>query len=304
MSLPLADPPAQIQTEDCAITKQHRTSRLLDAPSPLRLWHLASLDAPTVAVVWSLTFAHVASVNLPFWVPLLLALGTWAVYIGDRLLDARSAIRSGDFSRLRERHYFHWRRRRLLVPLAVTAAVAAATVIFILMPVAIRERDSALAVAALAYFSAVHLPRGRATRRTRFLPKEFLVGVLFTFGCALPTFSRLRLTAIRDAELWPLIVAIAFFAMLAWLNCHAIERWESSTPSHVAANASVLGIAALVLALIFHHAAPNNSALLIAGSAGALLLALLDRFRGRLTSLTLRAAADLALLTPIFLLAR
>lgn len=70
-----------------------RTSRIFDAWAPVKLWHLSSLDAPTVAVVWSLGFGWAAGVRLPFWVPVLIALGTWAVYIGDRLLDARSALR-------------------------------------------------------------------------------------------------------------------------------------------------------------------------------------------------------------------
>jgi hypothetical protein len=46
-------------------------------------------------------------------------------------------------------------------------------------------------------------------------------------------------------------------------------------------------------------------ALLVAsGAAGALLLALLDRLRGRLTPLALRTAADLVLLTPLPFLLR
>jgi hypothetical protein len=49
-------------------------------------------------VAWSLNFAWAAGVNLPKWVPVLLALGTWAVYVGDRLLDARAAFRSGNLA--------------------------------------------------------------------------------------------------------------------------------------------------------------------------------------------------------------
>lgn len=66
--------------------------RVLDAPLLLRYWHLSSLDAPTVAVVWSLGFAWAAGVRLPVWIPILLALVAWAVYIGDRLLDARPIV--------------------------------------------------------------------------------------------------------------------------------------------------------------------------------------------------------------------
>src|ERR1035441_1521773 len=87
-------------------------NRVLNAPVLLRLWHLGSLDAPTVAVTWSLAFAWAARVQLPAWVPILLALGTWAVYIGDRLLDARTAMRSGNLHRLRDRHFFYLTSRR------------------------------------------------------------------------------------------------------------------------------------------------------------------------------------------------
>ncbi len=64
-------------------------------PRALHLWHLASLDAPTVAVVWTLAFAWAAGVHLDRWVLVLLASGTWTVYVGDRLLDAHRAIRVG-----------------------------------------------------------------------------------------------------------------------------------------------------------------------------------------------------------------
>jgi hypothetical protein len=49
---------------------------------------------------------------------------------------------------------------------------------------------------------------------------------------------------------------------------------------------------------------PRFAVLVLAGAAGALLLTLLDRFRGRLTPIALRASADLALLTPLALLLR
>jgi hypothetical protein len=42
--------------------------------------------------------------------------------------------------------------------------------------------------------------------------------------------------------------------------------------------------------------------LLAAGATSALLLALLDRTRARMTSLALRAAADFVLLTPLALI--
>jgi hypothetical protein len=284
--------------------------RRLDAPAPLRLWHLTSLDAPTVAVVWSLAFAWAAGVRLPVWIPVLLALASWAVYIGDRLLDARAALRSGDLSSLRERHRFHHRHRRLMAPLAAAAATAAACIVFTLMPSTARERNSVLAVAALAYFTRVHSVRrlpsdGPFTRFPR-MKKELLVGLLFTSACALPTFTRAAVRAVPT--LWPLAAVAAFFALLAWLNCHAIDRWETreQPPARpqIFVPACLLAIAGLLIAAVLVFAQPRSAAFAVAGAVSALLLALLDRLRIRLTPLALRAAADLVLLTPLALLLR
>jgi hypothetical protein len=89
-------PLATLSTAQARLASNAQTALAqLDAPVLLRLWHLMSLDAPTVAVIWSLSFAWAAGVHLPRWIPVLLALGTWAVYVGDRLLDTRSALRSG-----------------------------------------------------------------------------------------------------------------------------------------------------------------------------------------------------------------
>jgi hypothetical protein len=276
----------------------------LDAPAPLRLWHLASLDAPTVAVTWTMGFAWAARIRLPGWVPALVALTAWTVYIADRLLDALRGLHSGDIHRLRARHFFHWRHRWLLAPLAVAAAIAAFAIVFVLMPPGARERNSVLAAAALAYFSGVH--SGRSLPRLRFPAKEFLVAVLFTAGCALPALSRLRAAGGHTLPSWPLLVLIAFFAALAWLNCHAIERWESapklSEKPQILPLAGLLALLGMSLAAVLSLTLPRATALVAAGTASALLLALLDRLRNRLSPLALRAAADLVLLTPILLI--
>jgi hypothetical protein len=275
----------------------------------MRYWHLSSLDAPTVAAVWTLAFAWAAGVPLQVWVPTLIALAAWAVYIGDRLLDALSGLRTAQYSHLRMRHRFHWRHRRIFFPVALAAACAAAFIVFSQMPVAARERNSLLAAAALVYFAGVHSSRDRSpfsamprpVLRTPFVfplvSKEMLVGVLFTAACALPALSR------AASPLWPLIIPAVFFALLAWLNCHAIESWESRGPSlsHSALRKPAFGLAVtgLLASAILWVPHPRPAALLLAGAVSGFLLALLDRRRNRLTPLALRAAADLVLLTPI-----
>lgn len=279
--------------------------------SPLVLWHLVSLDAPTVAVVWTLAFAKAAQVQLPAWVPALLGLATWSVYVGDRLLDARAALQAGRFHCLRERHGFHWRHSRVLIPLAVCAACAALGIVLALMPPLALERNSVLAAATLAYFTGVHSPRrtpddGHSkplSRMAWLFSKEFLVAVLFTAGCALPVFSR-----IATWQLPPLAGMAAYFALLAWLNCFAIQSWESGEEiaglSRVQRLACLLGMAGAGLAFPLFWVMPRIAPVLVTGAASALLLALLDRTRGRFSPVMLRACSDLVLLTPLALLLR
>jgi hypothetical protein len=240
----------------------------------------------------------------------LLALSAWAVYVADRLLDARAALRIRKPGVLRERHLFHHRHRALLAPLAIAAACAAGCIVFTLMPAHVRERDSALGAAALAYFTGVHSLRGPSfsgflgrvfSGKSPVFRKELLVGLLFTSACALPVFS--RAAAQGSPAVMPLSAVIAFYALLAWLNCHAIDCWESEpSPSEfrISTPASILAAAGLLFACPLQ---PRFAALIAAGAASALFLALLDRFRGRLSPLALRVAADLVLLTPLVLLA-
>jgi hypothetical protein len=295
----------------------------------LALWHLASLDAPTVAVVWTLGFAWAAGVRLAAWVPPLLALTVWSVYVFDRLLDARAALRAKQTRRLRERHSFHWRHRRILIALGAISACAAGGLIFAFMPMAARERDSVLAAASFAYFARVHAGHRSRPFLSPLLTKELLVGGLFTAGCVLPVFGALRAA---HASLWPAGYAAALFAALAWLNCYAIDKWESrrsrvpqglkpgwfwltsaarvnscpDTKQHGQSNffaACLLAAVGFLLAGPMAFFYPRMGALVAAGAVSALLLAMLDRRRESLSPVTLRAAADLVLLAPAPLLA-
>jgi hypothetical protein len=280
------------------LTLSQPMGRILDAPAPMRLWHLLSLDAPTVAVAWSLGFAKAAGVRLPAWVSLLLALVTWCAYVSDRLMDARFALRTEQVHHLRQRHLFHWQHRRSIFPLVLTAACVSAWIVFSFMPDGARERNALLAAAGVIYFSGIHI-------KTKFrapLPKELLVAVLFTAGCALPVIGRMG--ALSAA----FIVVVIFFVGLAWLNCHAIECWESVGQTRsglkIHSVAGLLALAGFLGAIVLFALHSNEAALIGVGAASAIQLALLDGTRDRLTPLALRSAADLVLLTPLVLLLR
>lgn len=286
---------AGVSLPACRLTVARGCARF--AQRVLALWHLTSLDAVSVAVVWSLGFARVDGVRLPAWVLVLLSLVVWTVYVADRLLDAWAGQKKAEFLALRERHRFHWRYRAVMVPMALFAACLAAWLILRFMTAIARERDSMLAAAALAYFARVHRAGDSDPFVSRVFTKELLVGVLFACGCAMPAWVR--------GPFLPLMGPLIYFAVLAWLNCVAIDRWESVAADRiglpVAAMAGAIGAAGLLAAACMSEIEPLAATLLAAGAVSAFLLAWLDRERGRLDSVTLRAAADLVLLIPAVL---
>jgi hypothetical protein len=56
---------------------------------PLALWHLLSLDAPTIAALWTWFIASANHIHLPIASTLAMALAVWMLYAADRLMDAR-----------------------------------------------------------------------------------------------------------------------------------------------------------------------------------------------------------------------
>lgn len=265
----------------------------------LAWWHLLSLDAPSVAVAWAYAMAWAAHVHLQSWIALLLATGTWTVYVFDRILDARRAMRALSAALLRERHYFHWRCRRVLIPLATCSGLTAAAIIVSLMPAAAREHDSVIAAAALAYFSGVHSSARFPQALRRLCSKEMLVGILFAAGCAAPTLTRLRF-----ASVWPTLLCFALFATIAWLNCAAISRWEAAhfSPLNISAAAVITSLAGFTFAIMLPPPLERTSALFMCAAMSAMMIAGLHRLRDRLDAVTLRALADLVLLVPAILL--
>ena len=276
-------------------------------------WHLTSLDAPTVAVCWCEALASITRVRLPLWVPVALGLGTWSIYLGDRLMDARRAL-----APLRERHWFHWRHRAVLLPVAIASLIVALALVLRRMPQAIRARDAVLALAAAIYFAAIHSGRGteareaepeirpetvaRGLRRftlksaSRFASKETFVGLIFAMVCAAPA-------ATRAAGGYAVLIApVAACFLLAWLNCWLIERWDAGRSGGYLRQLALAAAASLAALLAFLGHSGAAGWFLVAMAASALLLAWLERHRLRLGALVLRAAADLVLLTPLILL--
>ncbi len=296
-----------------------------DTPAPATRslwvwWHLLSLDAPTVAVFWCWFFASVCGLTLP-WVALsTLALGTWCVYVADRLLDG---WRSTDTVTLRDRHWFYLRHRKPFVVAWIIAAVPLAYLIFFRVSRVVRTDDIVLCLIGIAYFLLIHgrFSENSATRRLPgWLPKELMVGFLFAIATAVPTWSRLT----GDRGL--LAAAIFTFGAACWLNCVAIQTWEDAEASqevmhailssngnekeilrphcmteflgrHLSAFAAAVG--GLAICLAYATATSTIWPLFAAVALSAILFLGLIRHSRRFSALSLRIAADAALLTPL-----
>jgi hypothetical protein len=254
------------------------------ALAPLELWHLLSLDAPSVAALWTIFLADAVHAPLPWTAPLALALAVWIFYVADRLGDAR-----GPSCSLEERHRFHARHRRGF-RIAIGCAVPVLAALVIALPTEIRTAWLLLVLPLCGYAAAVHWLKLR-------VPKEMMVGLFFAAAVAAPCI-------LQDPSPAQGIAAIAF-GVLCWLNCAGIARAERAETSHVTAwivrnfrsATLVWTTTAFVLAILLE---PARDALLAVACAAA-LLHLLDRLGSHVSPLRMRALADAALLTPVLL---
>ncbi len=250
-------------------------------------------------------------IDLPWHAPLLLALGTWLVYVADRLLDG---LRANPIVPLRQRHLFHARHRNAFTAAAITVGAGLIWLIVARMSPAARYEDTVLFLIALAYLGIVHKP---GTKPSAWLPKELAVGLVFAAATAVPAWSRLQSGRVT------LLPAIAVFAALCWLNCVAIERWENLAPrgklqspdahSTTRWTAEHFRLAAYWLTAIsvtfcaveFWRSPPNSSstsAIYLAATLTAMCFAVIDGRRARFSPMGLRIAADAVLLTPLLFL--
>jgi hypothetical protein len=265
-------------------------------------WHLLSLDAPTVAALWSWFFARAMHLHLPLMQALFLGLGTWLLYVSDRILDGLGHRPSAS---LRERHHFHARHRAAFLAVASVLALLLAWFVGTHMRPEVLRDDTWIGVLALLYLFAVHSrAKSVSTSRSR-LPKELAVAVLFAVATAVPAWTRLR------AGKEQLAPAVLLFAALCWINCVGIETWEATTPP--AAHATTRWAGLHLRSIVTTIALFSMAAALLAPSRGlmavyfsALLssgfLFALDLRRTSLSPLHLRIAADAALLTPLAML--
>jgi hypothetical protein len=294
-----------------AIDTHTSTGRRVSLWTAPKWWHLLSLDAPTVAGLWAWSFARAAHVSLPVYAPLLLALGTWLLYVGDRILDG---LRAPASMVLRKRHHFYARHRAQFLVAALAVGAVVLWIIVTRMPPRARREDTLLFTASMAYFVLIHSPgkkltgaRVAARQRTadeapragaiwasqsgqgvqgreRWLPKEMAVGVLFAAATAVPAWSRMPG---GHGRLMPLML---LFSGLCWLNCVAIETWEHAM---VAAPFATSGAAegSSAAAVGDTTGAAESSAVRDGAAEGAALAAAVPHITTRFVGRHLKAAS-------------
>lgn len=268
----------------------------------LHLWHLLSLDAPTVATLWTCFIARTAHIQLPLASALAMFLAVWTLYAADRLLDSRQLVSNPLHTHnLEPRHLFHHRHATAFLTAILLSSIALAAILP-RIPTEALHLYLILGSFLVAYFVLIH-----ATSSSRRLPKEFAVGLFFAAATFIQTVAR------RPDLRLPLIPPALLLATLCSLNCLFIYAWEHSPhDTHQTAhlttrlalrNLPLLATIAILIGLtltLFDHSAPWPIAAACTLSI-ALLLTLHIR-RNEIPATTLRATADLALLTPALLL--
>ena len=262
------------------------TSKSEEDSSPLWLLpNLLSLDAPLVAVLWQGFLAYQFSIPLRPAGRITLGLTVWAIYLLDRLLDARKPTPPIEPARHR---YYRRHSRFMTTLLVIVAATDTVIVMAWLRPAVLRYGLIPLA-GVLAYLAIFHSSNWSVK-----FPKEIAAALLFTMGTFLAAWAALP----RPGLAWP---AVAFF-MLCLANIVAIEAWEPPPPLHPLtrwlARTYLFWVPAAVIVCAILGRNPWYASIAVSSGACAVLFWL-----GRRLSLEARRVlVDGVLLTPLLFL--
>lgn len=237
--------------------------------------NLVSLDAPAVALVWQRHLGAAFGVPVPLAASVGLAAIVWAVYLGDRVLDARAVPPPAT-----DRHRFAARCARPFAVLAFLSAALGLGTAFVLPPRYFLA-GVGVAIAVGGYLLVVHAATTVLNTRGW---KELLVGGVFAAGVAVP------LMAEAASPDW--CPAVAAFGLCCCWNCRLIDRWEQRRATGRTAG-RLIGLAAALLAVT----APP--AVFVPLLAALLLLLLVDAVVPAVGTRAARLLADAALLTPL-----
>jgi len=273
------------------------------APKAWQWPNILSLDAPLIAVLWQVLLMQSLGVRVNRMEPLVLALSVWFLYIADQLLDALQP-ETGEW--LPVRKLFYRRYFRAASAVGMSLALLILPLAYFLLRPSTFHGGLELAVAVILYFCVIH---AAPLRWRGFWPREAAVALLFALG----TFLAVWFAGGKRNE--SLAGPTLLFALLCWANCAAIETWEwqfagerAGSPPGASTRWTGRHLGLTGMGIIFAAGgaqlaalAPLEFTLACAASGGA--LSLLALFRSRLPADMVSVAANLALCSPLFVLA-
>lgn len=264
---------------------------------------VVSLIAPLIALAWQSLVARSMQVQLRPLEPLVLMLSIWVLYVADHVFDA---LRPSFHLWEPKRRTFYKRYWRPMAAFGVCGACATLTLALSRLGRGVIRGGLGVAVFVFVYFLAVHT--GPISRRARW-PRELGVALVFVLGTFMPVS-----TAGNHLERSLLPAALIFF-LLCWLNCCAIEvrEWEEagrnlhcsphSSTQWAARNAQYLGIFVGLSSIFFWKNSLMGGGMALAGVGSAAALLVIARLRHSIPINWAGVANDLALCTPLVVLA-
>jgi hypothetical protein len=225
-----------------------------------RFFNLLSIDVVLGAVCSALFFAHIFNVSIHPQGLLSLALTVWIVYTTDHLLDARKVI--GNAST--DRHQFHQRNYRILVPCVVVAVLADALIVFFIRRPVLE--GGVVLIAGVAVYLLVQ-------QYTKIF-KEIFIAVMYTLGVLLPSVMVTRV----PCHTWPWVLLVQFFLLaltnlllFSWFDHERDARDKRSSFVTIVGPArtrSIISLLFIVTALltVFSHELKASGYLLAADS--------------------------------------
>lgn len=266
--------------------------------------HLLSLDAPLVGALWQLLFARALRVHLAPVVTLVTSLVIWLIYVGDRILDSYQQQEGAEEAL---RHRFYRAHRIAFLPVFFTVLLVTSWMACAYLGSKTWRDGLMLAAIVGGYFTVVHVLRDRARK---WFPKEIAVAILFAAGTLMPVDVQIQ-------QLHPrFLLTFLLFLLVLWMNTLFIEysewvslRGRAADRPHgstvvMGRHSATFGlmVGALALGAIASGWFPLARPILLAEGLSALGLGMLGWQWGRISSHTVRIAADLMLLTPLLLL--
>jgi hypothetical protein len=275
-------------------------------PQLVELWlwpNRLTLEAPSVAVLWQLLLAHCLHIRLNAFAPWALGLAVWFIYVVDHLIDTARPKGINDEPARKEFCRRHW--EKFLVMAIVVGCVLAAGVTRFLWTTTIRVGWQ-ISVAVACYFALIHL--APATWRKGW-PREVIVAAIFAVG----TFGAVWMAIDQRTDL--LLAPALMFIALVCTNCSLIETWEwqeggslkidipNPAARWVAGHLWQVGLFIALSAAVWEWNGSLPPGFAMAVSLSGLALIGLARFRQKIPIRFVSLAADLALCSPLVVIA-